>query len=243
MNKAPLFLLSLSAGLALNGCAPELTETEKLDLAVDEATQQVEDMNTEFSEQYQGGTPEEVLDARYTEAVKQYGEPSEYDTGLDSDGSHNMGHADLISNRLGLDYSKLVYVQIMGGTYGLQTILETMDSSNPEVKGLVEIFHNYHSLTNYDAEYTKGLIPSGLSDQEEAAFIVKTYADEYRLFYEGYRSIWISNPDMVDQVATLTGLNKDDLTMIFAYGNMQEVVNLLPDGLSYKGDLAELLDY
>lgn len=236
MKKTLSFLFLLSG--ILIACAAQTPEEQ-----VDTAIEEVQDMNTDFYNQYKDGTPEEVLDARYTELVKQYGEPDTYDSGLNADGSHNIGFADVLSTELNLDYAKLAYVQIQTGTYGIQTLLETMDQEDAAVTELTASVQNYHKLTDYDADYIEELMPSGLSDQEKVEFIVKTFADEYRMYYEPYRTAYISNPETVKKMAELGGLNGEDLALIFAFGYIQDVVNLFPDSWESKADVAELLDY
>jgi len=152
-----------------------------------------------------------------------------------------MGHSDFISKELGLDYDTLVYIQIQSGTYGLQGMLDAMDSSLPHVADVQEAIHTWHDVTDYDPAYFNKIMPAGLSDQEKVEFIVKTFADEYRIFSEPYGTGYIAEPDQLAQMVKLTGLNEEELTLVFKYGWIESVVELFPASWEYTEQVKALV--
>lgn len=234
-----LFFLTLLSLFTLSACETPSTE-DRIDEALDEAVEDAKETGEEFVEENAGGVPEEVMTAKYDLLLKQYG-PLTYEAGLDTAGNRTLGHSDKIATDLGLDYETLVYIQIQSGTYGLQSMLDAMDSSIPEVAQLQEQIQTWHDVTGYDPVYFAEIMPKGLSDQEQVEFIVQTFADQYRLFSEGHGYYYISQPDALTQMVSLTGLDEENLTLIFAYGWIESVVELFPDTWEYKQQALDLV--
>lgn len=226
-----LFLLLFSQ-ILLNACEPKTPE-EEFEEAADEVMEEAQEINEDFVEDYGGGTPEEVLQAKYDKLFEQYGSLT-YEPGIDANGTVILGHSDRIAESLGLDYKTLAYIQTQSGTFGLQSMLDAMDSNIPEVAQLQEEFHLWHDFTSYDSTLITKHVPDGLSDQEEVEFLIQSFAEQYRLFSEGYNLYYISNPEALADIVTLTGLNEDDLTIIFAYGWPDSFVEILPDTWEHK---------
>lgn len=226
-----LFLLLFSQ-ILLNACEPKTPE-EEFEEAADEVMEEAQEINEDFVEDYGGGTPEEVLQAKYDKLFEERGDLT-YEPGIDANGTVILGHSDRIADVLGLDYRTLAYVQTQSGTFGLQSMLDAMDSNIPEVAQLQKEFHLWHDLTDYNPAFIAKIIPEGLSDQEEVEFIVHSFAEQHRLFSEGYDLYYISNPEALTEILAITELNEEDLTIIFAYGWPESLVKLFPDTWEHK---------
>ncbi len=239
--------LALFTTLFLVACEPP-SEEEQLNSAIDEALEVTQAENQEFVEENKGGTPEDVLETRYQELIKTYSEdygmPDE-NTGLNYAGERIYGHADILEQKVGLDYNKLSYVQFLSGTSGMNSLVEAMDSSAPGVKEVQEMFEQYDAITDYDPVYFESIMPEGLSDDEKVAFIVKSFADLYRVFREPYDSTGMSEfaSEDMKQIQADTGLDEDDLRTIFAYGFPELIAEAFPDSWAYKIKFIELAKY
>lgn len=243
-----LLSLTLLASLFLLACeAP--TEEERLEQVLNEVEEESQEENEDFYEANKGGSPEEVLETRVQELMTMYADEDygklDADMGYAFSGGKTYGHADIASQKLGLDYGKLAYVQYWSGTNGISSLVKTMDSSATGVEELQTMFAEYNEIMAYDSEYFESVLPSGLSDDEKAGATLKIYADLYRLYNEPYSTGYLSPAQESDmkQILTDTGLNADDLEVVFKSGLPELMGEAFPDTWDYKTTFIELAKY
>lgn len=243
-----LLSITMIAGLFLLGCSP-LTEEERLEQALEEVEEESNEENEDFYEDNKGGAPEEVLETKLQELMEAYADEDygklDEDMGYNFSGGKSFGHADIASQKLGLDYQKLAYVQYWSGTNGISSLVKTMDSSAPGVEEVQTMFEEYNAITAYDHEYFDSTLPSGLSDDEKAAATLKIFADLYRVFNVPYNEGYISADQQSDmeQILADTDLNEDDLTVVFKNGLPELMGEAFPDTWDYKTTFIELAKY
>ncbi len=224
------FLL-LSLVLFLTSCSVE----QKLDQVKKEA----EEENNEFVEANKNATPEEAINTKYDELVAQYGGPDEYFT-LYNVRDPNWEESFYVSDKLGVDYEKLSYIQQQSGTYGVRALLQAM-KSDEKVDATLEVFNNFLEATDGDISYFKERMPEGLSPQDEAEFIAQEIVNAYLYFYK-LENVQVYNQVFVDSYAEISALNKENLEAVDAWWDLEFYTKLLPDELEYKAELQTLLD-
>lgn len=240
--------LTILAGLFLLACeAP--TEEERLEQVLNEVEEEANEENEAFYEDNKGGLPEDVLEARVQELMENYADEDygklDEEMGYNYSGEKIFGHADIASQKIGLDYSKLAYVQYWSGTNGISSLVETMDSSAPGVEEVQNMFGEYNNVTSYDPEYFDSILSADLSEDEKAAATLKIFADLYRVFSEPYDDDYISPGQEKDmkQIQADTGLNADDLSVVFKNGLPELVGEAFSDEWEYKAQFIELAKF
>ncbi len=225
------------------------SEQEQIENALDEAYEDAQQEGEDFYEHNQGGSPEEVLAAKIADLEASYeadyGPASEFSgTSLGST-DKIYGHADIASQKLGLDYAQLSYVQFLSGTVGMSSLVRSMDSSAPGVAELQAMFKEYDDVTANDPDYFESIMDKGLSDDEKVAFIVSKYAEIYRVFRMPYNSGYMSSEQEADmnEIQKATGLNAEDLEVVFKYGFPELMAEAFPDTWTYKTTFIELAKY
>lgn len=243
-----LLSLTLLASLFLLACeAP--TEEERLEQVLNEVEEESQEENEDFYEANKGGSPEEVLETRVQELMTMYADEDygklDANMGYAFSGGKTYGHADIASQKLGLDYQKLAYVQYWSGTNGISSLVETMDSSAPGVEEVQAMFEEYNAITAYDPDYFDSVLPAGLSDDEKAAATLKVFAELYRVFNAPYNEGYLSAAQQSDmeQILADTELNADDLTVVFKSGLPELMGEAFPETWEYKQRFIELAAY
>ena len=225
----------IAVAVLATGCLTQPKQQQQLEHDAQAYINAQQQEQQQFTEQYSGGQPAEVLQQRYDEFVQRDGEPSDTIT---NSVSPSFAVAKYVAEQLDLPYAQLAYVQYESGTFGLQSLLETMDQTvdttatvTLQVKGLNAID---------DPAFYQANMPDGLSDQEQAAYIVQTAAQHLRVFYPT-ADVTPIQQDVVNQLVVITGLSKDDLAVLEDQYRLESVLEILPDSLAYKSQALTLL--
>ncbi len=239
---------TLSAALFLSACEVP-TEEERIEQLLEDVEAEAQEENADFYEENQGGAPDEVLETRVLELLTKY-DAEDYgkldeDMGYNYSGEKIYGHADIAAQKTGLDYSKLAYIQYWSGTNGVSSLVKSMDSSATGVKEVQAMFDEYNAINAYDPDYFESVLPSGLSEDEKAAATLKIFADLYRVFSEPYDDDYISPDQETDmkQIQTDTGMDADDLSVVFKNGLPELVGEAFSDTWDYKTRFIELAKF
>lgn len=238
MKKYTIFVSAILAPLLFAGCVHTTTPEQRLEQALNQEIQKINTNTQEFIEKNLGKTPEEVLITRHEELLAKFGQKEIY--AFKADGTPGYPIAFYLAQQLDIEYAKLAFVQYQSGTMGLQGLLETMDPSAPGVTSNLELVKKYHAMT--EPGYYEENMPSGLSDQEQAEYIVQTIYDVEVIFYPEKPELTNAQLDLVEKLSNLTNLSKDQLSVLADQWKMYSAFEIMPDSLPYKEEALRLID-
>lgn len=239
MKKILLFPLLFTGALIWQGCLGTASTTQnQLRQAVNAEVEKINTNTQEFIQENLGATPETVLDKKYSQLVENVG-PKDIFT-YSANGTPGYPVAFYLSEQLNVDYPKLAFVQYQSGTMGLQGLLEAMDQTAPGVAEMLALMRKNHRMT--EASYYQENMPAGLTDQEQAAFIVQTIYDTETIFYPGTPDLTNAQAELVDQLVQLSGLPKIQLSVLADQWKIYSAFEIMPDSLEYKVEAQRLID-
>jgi hypothetical protein len=229
--------LGISLSFFTTGCSSTntLSNTNTIEQGINAVMKNIETNSAQFVQEQNtiDTAPAAVINRRYTQLTS--------NTNIATISLYTATQAPIYphAEHLRLDYAKLAGIQYQNGTYGLQTILEAMDSSASGVADTLALFKKYHAVST--ADYYTTIMPSDLTSQEQASFILKEAYTVYNVFYPETPSLQLKQLNLVESMTNLTGLDIQQLTLLESKFKLQSVISLLPNDLSYKGAALELI--
>lgn len=214
------------------------------EIAVQHAERLTQKQYDTWTREHAGGTPEATVEARFATVVEATGLPKSDFTYYDLDGTAHWKHASYVANQLNLNYEKLAYIQMYNGTFGIESTVAAMDQSSANVAVVLKTLVDYHAISDGDTSYFSDILTSAVTDEEKAAMILTRFADTYRVFFTPEPKLWGTNITLVNDLAALSALDIDNLTIVATQYGLEKVFALFPDTLSYKAAaLTRLGDY
>lgn len=190
---------------------------------LEEFFEEIEAQQSEFEQMYGGESPEVVLNAKYDEIVSEEGEST-------SDRINEFSA--FFASELGLDEAKMSYVQHWEGTYGIQGLIQTMDSEADGVASSLEIIEHYHQVRSYDeADF------AGLSAEE----IFDVFVDAYIAIYGEDVESNNFKDNKATQILELTGFDWDRARILVEHHlTTNRIFELFPEDFENKEALMNL---
>ncbi|MDP3970629.1 MAG: hypothetical protein Q8P90_02925 [bacterium] len=203
----------------------------------------VESEESEVIYEHVGEDPQTTLELHYEETIKLHGPPNlETWSIYDKNGEPSLEHAYYLASQLQMDYEQVAYIQTNEGIEGLERFLKTVDQTVPGAADTLREFEDYHAVTSFDMDFIMQEMTADLTAQEQAEFIINMVAEEYETFYGSQTNLAISQQGLVTTISELSGFDANKLSTIIASGGeLSKLIEILPDDLSYKSTLLNLV--